>query len=222
MIQDCTQCGRELFGRVRKELEPYNRNNNIRHQNAEIDNEKRKTTEKQREKENRNKAHQQRTTDRPTDTVNQSRAPPERKNCTVAPRATPCEHVRTSDVSITERTQTYGSTGTHQEQAPGYLYMLPFGHGATITVGVTLLPACLTRSNPRQSFAIRTHAGRDSKISCPGRGRYSGSRGRESPRRGRDISRRSASGVQRHLFTVLFFVSSSLIYGTHFITTTLC
>ena len=91
--------------------------------------------------------------------MNQRRAPPERKNCTVS-----CDHVRTSISRITERTQTYGSIGTHQEQAPGYPYMSPFSHRATITVGATLLTACLTRSNPRQSFAIRTHVGRTHKF----------------------------------------------------------
>ena len=63
---------------------------------------------------------------------------------------------------FTERTQTCGSIGTHQEQAPGYPYMLPLGHRATITVGATLPPACLTRSNPRLEFVIRSHARRDS------------------------------------------------------------
>ena len=141
--------------------------------------------------------------------MNQRRAPPERKNCTVS-----CDHVRTSISRFTERTQTYGSIGTHQEQAPGYPYMLPFSHRATITVGATLLPACLTRSNPRQSFAIRTHAGRTHKFQVVAVEDVQGRAGEKVHEEVGTFHEEVPQGFNVTRSQYFISVSNSFIYGT--------
>ena len=54
---------------------------------------------------------------------------------------------------FTKRTQTYGSKGTHQEQALGNPYMLPLRRRATITAGATLLP-CIPHTEANLSCSL--------------------------------------------------------------------
>ena len=87
--------------------------------------------DKEGDRDGNNNADQRRTTNRPTDTANQRDGDP--KESKFRQGHPPCDSFELPISRLTERTQTCGSIGTHQEQAPGYPYMLPFGHRATIT-----------------------------------------------------------------------------------------
>ena len=151
--------------------------------------------------------------------MNQRTASPERKNCTVSPRATPCEHVRTSISRIIERTQSYGSIGTHQEQAPGYptcyrsvteqqsLLMRPFSlhasHGATRG---RVFPFARMQGGTHkfQVLAVEDVQGRAvEKVHKEVRSASTTSLVHSNSFRSATVS--SLGHPQRHLFTVLLF-----------------
>ena len=92
--------------------------------------------------------------------------------------------------------------------------MLPFSHRATITVGATLLPACLTRSNPRQSFAIRTHAGRTHKFQVVAVEDVQGRAGEKVHEEVGTLHEEVPQGFNVTRSQYFFSVSNSFIYGT--------